>query len=98
MYNMFEWAFWSLILHMLESHDLRRFERMFQENRNWLLDHLNRFIMLDKYTDHYNFPFWRKYGFQNMIVFSFFEYFCICQYIDEVNEENWQNVLININF
>ena len=41
---------------------------------------------------------WRKYGFQNMIVFSFFEYFCICQYIYEVNEENWQNVLININF
>ena len=26
---------------------LRRFETMFQENRNWLYDHLNRYIMLD---------------------------------------------------
>ena len=38
------------------------------------------------------------YGFQNMLVFSFFVLYCICQYIDEVNEENWQNMLININF
>ena len=36
----------------------------------------------------------RTYGFQNMFVFSFFVLYCICQYIDEVNEENWQNMLI----
>ena len=34
----------------------------------------------------------------NMFIFSFFVLHCICQYIDEVNEENWQNMLININF
>ena len=33
-----------------------------------------------------------------MPVFSFFVLYCICQYIDEVNEGNWQNMLININF
>ena len=32
------------------------------------------------------------------LALSFFVLYCICQYIDEVNEENWQNVLININF
>ena len=39
------------------------------------------------------------YGFQNMLVFRFFfVLYCIFQYIDEVDEENWQSVLININF
>ena len=33
-----------------------------------------------------------------MLVFSFFVLYYICQNIDGVNEENWQNVLINIIF
>ena len=37
------------------------------------------------------------YGFQNMLDFIFFVLYCICQYIDEVNEEYWQNMLIDIN-
>ena len=33
-----------------------------------------------------------------MVVFSFVVYYHFCQYIDEGNEENLQNMLININF
>ena len=36
----------------------------------------------------------RTYSFQNILIFSFFVLYCICQYIDEVSEENWQNVLL----
>ena len=40
----------------------------------------------------------RTYGFREITVERFFVFYCFCQYIDKVNEENWQNVLININF
>ena len=36
----------------------------------------------------------RPYGFQNILICSFFELY-IYQYIDEVNEENWQNMFID---
>ena len=35
---------------------------------------------------------------KNMVVFSFFVCYCFCQYIDDGNEENWQNMLTDINF
>ena len=38
------------------------------------------------------------YGFWDTAVERFFVFYCFCQYIDKVNEENWQNMLININF
>ena len=36
--------------------------------------------------------------FWEIAVERFFVFYCFCQYIDKVNDENWQNVLININF
>ena len=40
----------------------------------------------------------QKNGFQNMLVFSFCVLYCTCQNIDKVNEGNWQNMLIDMNF
>ena len=40
----------------------------------------------------------RDIRFWDTAVERFFEFYCLCQYIDKVNEENWQNMLININF
>ena len=33
------------------------------------------------------------YTVENMLVFSFFVYYYFCQYMDNVNEENLQNIL-----
>ena len=38
------------------------------------------------------------HGFWEIAVESFFVFHCFCQFIDKVNEESWQSVLININF
>ena len=37
-------------------------------------------------------------GLFTSLVERFFVFHCFCPHIDEVNEENWQNVLINIFF
>ena len=38
------------------------------------------------------------YSFQDMLVFDFFVLYCFCQYIDNINEKNWQNVVMNMSF
>ena len=76
-----------------------------------ILDHLNRFVICKtKYTDQCFFFFfclfvlfvcfifvWRK-SYLRFSKYAWFQLYCFCQYIDEVDEENWQNMLINIHF
>ena len=40
----------------------------------------------------------RIYGFWEIAVERFLEFYCLCQYSDKINEENWQNMHINIIF
>ena len=38
----------------------------------------------------------RTNGFREIAVERFFVFYCFCQYIDKVNEENWQKVVMNM--
>ena len=35
-------------------------------------------------------------GFREIAVERFFVFYCFCQYIDKVNEENWQKMVMNM--
>ena len=73
---------------------------MFLENRNWLKTHFNTFIR--KHWIYWSIWYMLEgnlmHHFQDMLSFDFFVWYCICQYIDNIIEENWQKVVRMCNF